>query len=208
MARNKKKAKQRSKALERVYLILTLVAVAGVAVFLGYVVGQYAIQAATGALDRDLIKEGEKVRHEVARTAENMRLESSLQVDDEPAAGTAAKRQETPVASEPLPLRESPGVSVVRESPSPPVVREAAPPLAAVPPSSKQLYRVQVGAFSSEANARGLADELVGKGYDAIVIPGSLHRVQVGAFSQRENAETLKTELEGKGYPAVVIAGQ
>ena len=103
MARKKKKVK-RSKALERVYLILTLVAVAGVAVFLGYVVGQYAIQAATGALDRDLVQEGEKVRREVAQTAEKMRLESDIQAADEPTSGIEVKRQETPVTSEPLPL--------------------------------------------------------------------------------------------------------
>ncbi|NLJ24519.1 MAG: SPOR domain-containing protein [Firmicutes bacterium] len=207
MARKKKKVK-RSKALERVYLILTLVAVAGVAVFLGYVVGQYAIQAATGALDRDLVQEGEKVRREVAQTAEKMRLESDIQAADEPTSGIEVKRQEAPVTSEPLPLGESSGVSVVRESPSPPAVQKAAPPSVAAPPSSKQLYRVQVGAFSSEANARGLADELNGKGYQAIVVPGPLYRVQVGAFSERDNAETLKRELEGKGYPAVITSGQ
>lgn len=206
MARNKKKVK-RSKALERVYLILTLVAVAGVAVFLGYVVGQYAIQAATGALDRDLVQEGEKVRREVAQTAEKMRLESDLQVADQPTNGIEAKGHQPPVASEPLALGESPGVSAVRESPTP-VVQKTAPPSVSAPPSSKQLYRVQVGAFSSEANARGLADELIGKGYQAIVVPGSLHRVQVGAFSERDNAETLKRELEGKGYPAVITSGK
>jgi hypothetical protein len=61
MARKKKKGKANSKALERVYLILTLAAVAGVAVFLGYIVGLYAIQAATGALNREMAQESRVV---------------------------------------------------------------------------------------------------------------------------------------------------
>ena len=66
MARKKKKGISNSKALERVYLILTLAAVAGVAVFLGYIVGLYAIQAATGALNREMAQES-RVVEETAR---------------------------------------------------------------------------------------------------------------------------------------------
>jgi cell division septation protein DedD len=199
MARNKKKAKQSGKVLERVYLILALVAVAGVAVFLGYVVGQYAIQAATGALDRELTRAGEEVRQQTVQTAREMAREPSVQGDVESTNNGDAERRSSPGASETLP---SP-----RESLSSPVAQNSGPPPASSQTSSKQLYRVQVGAFSSEANARGLANELAGKGYQVLVVPGSLYRVQVGAFSQRDNAETLKRELEDKGYPAVVTRG-
>lgn len=199
MARNKKKANKRSKVLERVYLILTLVAVAGVAVFLGYVVGQYAIQAATGALDRELTRAGEDVRQQTAQSAREIAREPSFQVGVESTTESDTEGHSSPGVSETLPS--------LRESPSSPVVQDSAPPPAPSQTSGKQLYRVQVGAFSSEANARGLANELTGKGYQVLVIPGSLYRVQVGAFSQRSNAETLKRELEGKGYPAVIISG-
>lgn len=199
MARNKKKAKQRNKALERVYLILTLVAVAGVAVFLGYVVGQYAIQAATGALDRELTQAGEEARQQTAQRAKEIERESSTVVRTETSPEEIV-REQLPRVADKLPP--------VGESPSSPAVRESAPSPALPPTSTKQLYRVQVGAFSSEANARGLADELISKGYQAIVTPGSLYRVQVGAFSQRDNAATLKDELEAKGYPAVIISGE
>lgn len=192
MAR-KKKGKQPTRVLERVYLILTLVAVAGVAIFLGYVVGQYAIQAATGALNRELIQAGEEVRQLEAQEAEAP-SQRNLQ-KSEPATRADAGKDGSGPASD-----TSPSSHMVAEPKTPPPAVSPAP--------SKQLYRVQVGAFSSEANARGLADELISKGYQALVIPGSLHRVQVGAFSQRENAETLKRELEGKGYPAVIISGE
>ncbi len=198
MARNTKKAKQRSKALERVYLILTLVAVAGVAVFLGYVVGQYAIQAATGALDRELTRAGEEVRQQTAQTAREMGREPSVPVEVESTTRMDTERHSS--SGEPIPS--------LRESPSSPVVQGSAPSPVPSQPSSIQLYRVQVGAFSSEANARSLANELANKGYQVVVIPGSLYRVQAGAFSQRDNAETLKRELEGKGYPAVIILGE
>ncbi|NMB46208.1 MAG: hypothetical protein GX998_07310 [Firmicutes bacterium] len=190
MARQKKKAKQRSRTLERVYLIVTLVAVAGVAVFLGYVVGQYAIQAATGALNRELMQPGEEVRQKAAPGVQQVSPDPSQRAEAEPTTKVEMARP--------------PGVSD-----QPPTIRESAAQTPVVsPPPSQPLYRVQVGAFSSEANARGLADELISKGYEALVIPGSLHRVQVGAFSQRDNAETLKRELEGKGYPAAVISGE
>lgn len=39
-------------------------------------------------------------------------------------------------------------------------------------PKTSKLYRVQVGAFSSKANADKLANELKGKGYSAIVVEG------------------------------------
>ncbi|NMB12822.1 MAG: SPOR domain-containing protein [Firmicutes bacterium] len=200
MARNTKKAKQRSKVLERVYLILTLVAVAGVAVFLGYVVGQYAIQAATGALDRELTRAGEEVRQQTAQSAREMGREPSVPVEVESTTRMDTERHSSSGASEPIPS--------LRESSSSPVVHDSAPSPVPSQPSSKQLYRVQVGAFSSEANARSLANELANKGYQVVVIPGSLYRVQAGAFSQRDNAETLKRELEGKGYPAVIILGE
>ncbi len=190
MARSKKQKKQSGKALERVYLILTLVAVAGVAVFLGYVVGQYAIQAATSALDRELVLEGEKVRQQVAEKARQEAPEPSLDIQRSTAVSEEPKTPE-PITARPQPVVESPSIPLPQAVPT---------------RSSKQLYRVQVGAFSSEANAERLAQELERKGYQVLVTPGSLHRVQVGAFAERGNAEALKQELEDKGYPAAIIS--
>ena len=191
LARKKKKGKANSKALERVYLILTLAAVAGVAVFLGYIVGLYAIQAASGALNREMAQESrvveETARQPAVQTPPGGSTQS-VEKDSLKAAGPEALPEVRQPAAEPEPTRV-----------------QAEPAQTKAASSGARLYRVQVGAFSSEANARSLADELGKMGYQVLVIPGSLHRVQVGAFSQRQNAERLKEELEGKGYPAVIM---
>ena len=157
MARKKKKGKPTNKTLDRVYLILTLVAVAGVAIFLGYVVGLYAIQAATGALNREIAREG--------RVAEPMVRQPAVQITrDQPSqpVETASPREEAPE------VRQS--ASELASGPPPAPVEPE--PLRTKSSSSGTLYRVQVGAFSSEDNARNLADELGRLGYQALVIPG------------------------------------
>ncbi|NMB24789.1 MAG: hypothetical protein GX986_04580 [Firmicutes bacterium] len=212
--KKKSKAQKKSKTFERVYLILTLIVVAGVAIFLGYVVGQYAIQAATNALDRELAQEGDRVRQQVAETAGRIPPESTAHVVTDPktangdgAATPAATSPTGPALKEPLkeperaPTVERPVASWAQNVP-----KAASGPAPPAVTSGKQLYRVQVGAFSSEANAQSLAKELREKGYPVLVIPGSLHRVQVGAFAERANAESLKRELEGKGFIAAIIS--
>ncbi|MCS6859133.1 MAG: SPOR domain-containing protein [Abditibacteriales bacterium] len=76
-------------------------------------------------------------------------------------------------------------------------------------PNPKPDYRVQVGAFDAEENARHLAAELQGKGYHAFMVTeekeGKVwHKVFAGAFKDRGSAERLKGELEQQGYPVLV----
>ncbi len=192
----KKKGKPTSKALDKIYLALTLAAVAGIAVFLGYIVGLYAIQAATGALNREIGREGGAAGQLARQPAVQITRDESRQPTEPGNVGEEVPAARQP-ASEPSPAPVEPKAELKPE----PVQTESGS-------SGTRLYRVQVGAFSSEANARGLAEELSRLGYQVLVIPGSLHRVQVGAFSQRTNAERLKAELEGKGYPAVIVSSE
>lgn len=62
---------------------------------------------------------------------------------------------------------------------------------------------IQVGAFSSEANAKGLQDKLKSAGYPAFVkgskaASGMLYKVYVGPEIRRTQLEQQKTELERK----------
>ena len=67
-------------------------------------------------------------------------------------------------------------------------------------------YKVQLGAFSKEANAKKLKNDLINKGYKAFVTErGNMYRVQVGAFKNKANAENLKNELAGKGYQTYMV---
>jgi DedD protein len=69
---------------------------------------------------------------------------------------------------------------------------------------------VQVGAFSSDAGARRLVDELGSAGFEAQVAPvtrsgRTLHRVRVGPPGGRPAAEQLAQRLKARGLPATVV---
>ena len=71
-------------------------------------------------------------------------------------------------------------------------------------------WAVQVGSFSSEANAERLAAELKERGYPAFValslIDGqSMHRVRVGPEPDRGRAETLAERLRRDGQGGKVV---
>lgn len=67
---------------------------------------------------------------------------------------------------------------------------------------SDQLYRVQVGAFSKQANANALNSELSKKGYDTLIVKANdgLYKVQVGAYAVKSNAINMETKLIKDGY--------
>jgi len=72
-------------------------------------------------------------------------------------------------------------------------------------PNSEKLYKVQVGAFSDEANADKLVKELRIKGYRPFAfVENGLYKVQVGAYEHRENAEALEKHLLKEGYESYI----
>jgi cell division septation protein DedD len=67
--------------------------------------------------------------------------------------------------------------------------------------SEKKVYAVQVGAFSTEINARNLANEIKDKGYQTYVVKGTnLYKVQVGEFKTSEEAKKISEKLKKLGY--------
>lgn len=72
----------------------------------------------------------------------------------------------------------------------------------------KILYRVQLGAFSSETNATAYCKQIQQLGgtyasaYVRYIKP--YYKVQVGAFSIKENAEKMVKDLKTKGYNAFI----
>ena len=67
------------------------------------------------------------------------------------------------------------------------------------------MYTVQVGAFKEKKNADGVAAQLKGKGFAAMVkkVDG-LYCVQAGAFKSKANAQKLVEQLKAKGYAAII----
>jgi DedD protein len=119
-------------------------------------------------------------------------------------SGSAAAKSQ-PEAPPPPPAPVTPP-SATKDSPKP------APPPATTKPATASTskpaipaddaWAVQLGAFSSKANADGMAAELKAKGYPAYVTPGPQFKVRVGPFAKREAAEQVAARLrkDPKGY--------
>lgn len=71
---------------------------------------------------------------------------------------------------------------------------------------TEKYYRVQVGAFKSEANAKALQLKLRNAGFSSIIkqIDG-LYKCQIGAFKNKSNAESMVLSIKTKGFDAFVI---
>lgn len=68
------------------------------------------------------------------------------------------------------------------------------------------LWRVQVGAFTSEANAERLAARMRERGMPAVVdFQDGFHKVRVGSFPTSAEATALKEQLGREGYPTFVV---
>ncbi|MGI6036772.1 MAG: SPOR domain-containing protein [Limnochordia bacterium] len=152
-------ADKKSALREKISLAATLVSVGIIAIFLGYAMGQYAINI----------------------VAEPFRQPMPAAVERDVAVQVAVAQPEETKEPE-APVRET------------------------QPPSSGGLFRVQIGAFSSEENAKALGEKLGSEeNLPVYVTPGPPYRVQVGAFSQRENALRLQEDLQAKGYETILV---
>lgn len=99
---------------------------------------------------------------------------------DEPAARVVPL---APMPAEPQPV---PGAPKVRVQDAPAVDKPPAKPVSAPKPA----FAVQLGSFAKAANARGLRDKLVAKGYKAFVKrAGSATKVYVGPQATRAEAD-------------------
>ena len=68
------------------------------------------------------------------------------------------------------------------------------------------LYRVQVGAYTIENNAKKKLDKLKQDSFDGFIVKSGLYfRVQVGAYHIKENAIKMKQRLKDKGYSVFII---
>jgi len=68
-----------------------------------------------------------------------------------------------------------------------------------------ELYRVQVGAFSKQANAEKMLDKVKNAGFDTyLVFADGLYKVQVGAYSKKENAEKMLAKVKNAGFDTYI----
>lgn len=160
---------------------LTAVAVSLVFIFVGYLLGQYAVYTV-----------GQQSR--VPSMEQNAQLVEDLQ---ERLSGLEEYSEPPPASETDGDGSERTEVQRVEERP---VSSEAAPPA-----GGDELFRVQVGAFSQRSNAESIVSRLAEQGYEAFVVSGPPYRVQTGSFSNRDNADAYAEELRSAGFEVLVV---
>lgn len=75
--------------------------------------------------------------------------------------------------------------------------------------TNKQLYRVQVGAYSVLQNAINMVDKIKSLGFETYMVKvGNLYKVQTGAYGVKANADTQVKKLKAKGLDAFITTEQ
>ncbi|RRN56547.1 SPOR domain-containing protein [Pseudoxanthomonas sp. SGNA-20] len=165
---------------------------------------------------------GEAAPAAAAATAPDTAAAAAPAATTASAATTATTPQ--PAAAQPAPARDAPRPAATTPAPakttatpakSATASTSAATPSTSVPapsptPAASNVgFAVQMGAFSSQADANALRDRLRAAGFSAIVQPvrtdkGTLHRVRVGPVATRTEAEQLRGRLAAHGGGMVV----
>ena len=114
-----------------------------------------------------------------------------------------------PAPASPVNKKEEPVISKTSlEEPKPlPMIRQPAKTQSSTISTAKK-YFVQLGLFSIEANANGLAKRIMTKGFKPIIEVKSIIAervvVFVGGFPSRESASQVFSDLKTKGFNSVI----
>lgn len=77
-------------------------------------------------------------------------------------------------------------------------------------PSTKTIYRVQLGSFVLKKNADAFLEKIkaLGGSYTQAFVQkvGVCYKIQLGAFSNKSNAQNMVNDLKGKGFEAFVVS--
>lgn len=131
---------------------------------------------------------------------------------------TRDRTEPVPQASRPKVQAETPA-KVMKESPAPAPGKTVATekpaeskPTATQPvtASATGMWAVQMGSFSSKANAERLAADLRKNGFAAFLSQlktssGKLHRVRIGPQKDRNSAESIAAQLDRAGHKGQVV---
>ena len=72
--------------------------------------------------------------------------------------------------------------------------------------TSSTIYKVQIGAYISKANADAQLKKVKAKKIDATIVKsGSYYKVQVGAYKSKSNAEAQLKKVKAAGFNAVIV---
>ena len=142
-------------------------------------------------------KEEAPVREVLVESPSKITVEE-IKENTEPAE-IEIKKEATPEVN--TPLIEPKVVNTPKVEPEAEVIKESEIS------AEKKVYTIQVGAFSTEVNARNLAQEIRDKGYQTYVVKGTnLYKVQVGEFKSNQEAQNISQKLKELGYPFFITS--
>jgi cell division protein FtsN len=97
--------------------------------------------------------------------------------------------------------------SATATRPAPSIAQPAPAAATSATASSGGRFSVQVGAFSTRAQADKVRQALSGRGYSARVVPGprDLFRVRVGHYADRDGAGTALATMKRSGVDGIVV---
>lgn len=119
-----------------------------------------------------------------------------------------ARVEEATVESEPIADAEIEPPPAQSAVPPPTRAMQSQPtPSQPAPQPAARGWRLQVGAFGVEDNARRLARELDGR-FDGVYVENvsGLYRVRIGSFATRVEAIEMSERVNASGYEAIVLS--
>lgn len=184
----------------RLRAVTILLAVGAVAIFLGYTVGNYAIQWFFGAEDDPAIVASQGNGRESTGG-----VVTGPGSGSEPAAPSQILNAKDTVQETHASSTVDAGSSSAESSPTTaPTTEASAPPSSA----NEVLYRVRVGTFATREAAEPQLHTLTEIGYpDAYVVKsddGAAYHIQVGAFSTLQSASDVDEQLGAAGFAVYI----
>jgi len=165
--------------------IISLISVSIVCVFIGYLMGQYALKM----LNSPFSTSNNRSQVNAFNDAVNKQL------DDLPQP-TANQNTSTDTAA---------NTTTTNTTTTSTTTTSTTTTTNSTTAQSTSLYRVQAGVFSQLANAEALVAKLREAGFEAMITNGPPYRVQTGAFANEQNAQRYAAQLREKGFEAAVI---
>jgi cell division protein FtsN len=146
--------------------------------------------------------------HDAAAEHSDVAAPTKLARPSEPVTEAKQQAPEPPKATPPAAAEAAPAPASAEATP----VAAAKPEKPVRSAASSAGFAVQLGSFSSEANARKLAEQLNGKGYAVTVSHDRDHdgrdwfTVRAGSYGSSDEAAAVAQRLrEGENIPAVVV---
>ena len=172
----------------RLPLTITVIVVALLAIFVGYLIGNWVLQMVVGSPEEHTERAGKKIiKEEIIRdeSSEDNEQRQTESDDDSESSQLDSQNSNNDIETNSNNITEKEFIINDKNTP-------------------KDVFVVQVGAFNKYNNALTLKKELESKGFQVVVTEGVPYKVQLGASTNRNESEKVEQEVESMGYNAFI----